>query len=902
MMEAAPAPTGLPSPSPIEPYAPVRPEAREHVEQLFEAALALPTGERPAFVSDAAGDNIRLAREVMALLRAHERADGLLERTPPRPPPPRSPGDRIGAYRIIGELGRGGMGVVYAAERDDGTFQRRVAIKVLRGDADPALEVRVVAERQILASLDHPSIARLFDGGITPDGRPFLVMEHVDGLPIDVYADRMRLSIDERLELFITVTEAVQHAHRNLVVHRDLKPSNILVTARSDVKLLDFGIAKLLNPALAPAGVPMTLDEHRALTPEYASPEQVSGAPLSTATDVYSLGVVLYRLLSGRPPYRFGKDSMATIVEVISRNEPSRPSEAIRGADPGEALEAAEARGTTPERLARRLEGDLDAIVLRALRKEPSQRYGSAELLAHDLRRHLEGEPVEARRGARGYRVRTFVRRHRVGIGAAAAMLVSLLAGAGAALWQARVASHERDRAAEALRQSEEVTGFLMSLFTVSDPTDTRLDEVTAGDLLRRGLLRVERLGSQPLIQGRMLEVVADVHLQLGQYEQAVELHRRALAILAGELGPEDPEVARAMNGLGVALRNVAGYEEARSLHREALRIQRARLSPNDTSTATTLGHLAYIEADLARRAALQEEMVGIRLASQDRDAVQIVGDLMALANTERGLGHYDDAVALLRRAREIGRTELGADDPRAATPLLHIGDIFRAHLGRSEEAEQLYREALAIQEAALGPYDLILIHGLHSLGDLLGIQGRHREAEATLQRAIEILSRALGTEHPRTVGSRLNLAAELSRQGRNREAEELYRSVIDTWERTRGPGHPSVAVARAALARVLAQMDRLGDAEREVRTALEIWNTAHGPRSLMTGLNLTQLGDVLRQRERTDRARSVYEEARMILLEHLDPDHPQVRDVDRRLVELELAEIEGPSTQGPIF
>ena len=881
----------------------MRPEARDRVEQLFEAALTLPAGERSAFVTDAAGDEPRLAGEVLALLRAHDRSEGLLERRPPPPPRPgRPPGDRIGPYRIVGELGRGGMGVVYAAERADGTFRRRVAIKVLRGDADPALGARVVAERQILASLDHPSIARLFDGGITADGRPFLVMEHVDGLPIDVYADRMRLGIDERLELLITVAEAVQYAHRSLVVHRDLKPSNILVTARGDVKLLDFGIAKLLDPALAPAGAPTTLDEHRALTPEYASPEQVTGAPLSTATDVYSLGVVLYRLLSGRAPYGFHTDAMAEIVEVVSRREPCRPSEAVRGVGPDEAWAVADARATAPERLARRLQGDLDAIVLRTLRKEPSQRYGSAELLAHDLRRHLEGEPVEARRGARGYRVRTFVRRHRVALGAAAVMLVSLLAGAGAALWQARVASHERDRAAEALRQSEEVTGFLMGLFSVGDTADARLDQVTAADLMRRGLLRVERLSSQPLIQGRMLGVIADVHLQLGQYERAVELHRRALATLAGELGPEDPEVARTMNALGVALRNVAGYDEARSLHREALRIQRSRLTPTDTAIATTLGFLAYIEADLARRAALQDEMLRIRLASPHRDAARIVGDLMARANTERGLGHYDDAVALLQEALEIGRTDLGPDDPRAATPLLHMGDIFREHLGRSEEAERLFREALAIQEAALGPHDLILIHGLHSLGELLGIEGRHRESEATLRRAIDVLSRALGPEHPRTVGSRLTLAAELARQGRHREAEGLYRSVVDAWERTRDPGHPSVAVARGALARELAQIGRLDEAEGEVRAALEIWNSAHGPRSLMAGLTRTHLGDVLRKKGRTERARAEYEEARAILLEHLAPDHPQVRDVDRGLAELKLAEIEGPSTAGPVF
>jgi serine/threonine protein kinase len=879
-------------------------DSRQRVEEIFEAAVDLPRAERASYIDRQRDDDPLVLAEVRALLAAHDRAGGLLERPLPPAPPPSSShaiqmGERIGSYRIVGELGRGGMGVVYAAERDDGQFRRRVAIKVLRADADPSLESRVIAERQILASLDHPHIARLLDGGITDDGRPFLVMEQVDGLPIDVYADRMRLTLDERLRLFCTVAEAVQHAHRNLVVHRDLKPSNILVTSRGDVKLLDFGIAKLLNPALGPAGAPHTLGDKRALTPEYASPEQIRGEPLNTASDVYSLGVVLYRLLAGVHPYDLENQSMQSVVEVISRKTPRKPSEAVAQLEASERDCVANDRRTTPDRLGRRLRGDLDAIVLRALRKEAADRYGSPERLAQDLSRHVDGQPVEARKGVRGYRFRSFLRRHRYGLVAVATIIVSLVGGAGAALWQAQVASEQRDRAEDALAQTEEIAAFLMSLFTVADPTDIQLDEITARDLLRRGLVRVEGLSSQPLVQARLMGVIADVHMQLGQYEDAIDLHRRSLAGRMAELGPEDPEVASAMNALGVSLRNVAGYDESRSLHQEALRIQRAALTPGDTALATTLGHLAYIEFDLHRRAELQRRMLELRTRALGSDHADVVDVLSSLANTERGLGHYEEAETLQRQALESAQRDLAPSDPRATLPMLHLGDILYGDLGRPDEAEALFRRAISIQERELGEYDLILIHGLHSLGDLLGEQGRHQEAERMLRRAIDILSRALGPEHPRTVGSNLGLAHELVLQGRGAEAEPLYQQTIAVWEESRGSGHPSVATARAGYALALEAMGRLDEAEAEARTALAIRRGALGERSIMAGLTLTSVGDILRRQGRVEEARNTYLEGHTILLEHLEPDHPQVRDIEVRLEALDLDPVQGPTTSG---
>jgi serine/threonine protein kinase len=879
----------------------VTPDVRQRVEEIFEAALDLPPSGRRAYVDSATDGDERIRGEVHALLAAHGQADGVLERELP-PPPTLRPDERLGPYRLVGELGRGGMGVVYAAERDDGQFRRRVAIKVLRSDAGPSLEARVVAERQILASLDHPNIARLLDGGVTRDGRPFLVMEHVDGLPIDVYADRMRLTVDERLRLFMTVAHAVQHAHRNLVVHRDLKPSNILVTSRGEVKLLDFGIAKLMNPALGPAESPHTA-EQRALTPEFASPEQIRGEPLNTASDVYSLGVVLYRLLTGRHPYEFENHSMQSIVDVVTNREPVRPSDCLDRPPPpgGDASEqCASNRRTSPERLRRRLRGDLDAIVLRALRKEPADRHGSAELLAQDLELHLVGLPVSARKGARGYRMRSFLRRHRYEVLAAVIVLLSLLGGAGAATWQATVAGVERDRAEDALRQSEEVTGFVMDLFTVSDPGEARLDEITAGDLMRRGRNRVEALSSEPLVQARMYGVIGELHTQLGQYEEAAELLRRALAGKMAALGTQDPETAQAMNQLGLAYNRRALYDEARALHEEALRIQRATLGPGDPAVAATIMHLARLEFDLRARDTLLRTVVEIEEQALGPDDAQVTNSLMTLANNARGLGHYDESVRLLRRALEARERTFGPENALTAMPMLHLGDVLYEYMGEPEEAERLFRRALGILQRQLGENDLTQIHGLHSLGDLLSRQGRFEEGQALLHRAIRILSASLGTRHPRTVGSELHLAGSLMRQRRFAEAEELIRDVSDVWTTAYGPEHPSVGTATLMLGQSLAGQRRFDEAEDLVRRAREIRANALGERSLMIGLTLTDLGDVVRQKGDIDRARSIYREGREILLEHLEPEHPQVQDIDLRLQALDVP-VTGPSTAGAL-
>ncbi|MGH7466713.1 MAG: serine/threonine protein kinase, partial [Longimicrobiales bacterium] len=502
---------------------------RQRIEEIFEAALELPREQRSVWLASACSGDLELLGEVIALLEAHERTDGILERDPAhivhQLEVESDEGRRIGPYRIAHELGRGGMGVVYLALREDGQFRHRVALKLLRGSADAdELYRRFLAERQILASLQHPNISQLLDGGVGDGRLPYLVMEYVEGVPITEYCDRHRLTLTARVRLFLEVCDAVHHAHKNLILHRDLKPSNILVTSTGQVKLLDFGIAKLLNPVLGGVEQPITRTDQRVLTPEYASPEQIRGDPLSTASDVYALGVVLYQLIAGQLPYKLTTRSAQELTDLICVREPERPSTVVARAA---SAAGAAARDLTAQRWQRALRGDLDAIAMMALRKEPARRYGSAELLAQDMARFLDGLPVLAQRGSRRYRMGKFLRRHRIEAVAAMFVTASLLTGAGLTLWQASVARSERDRASTALAESEQalaqsnrISAFLTSLFEANDPTRALGGEVTASELLRRGSRQVDQLEDQPIVQATMFDVLGRVHRSLGEYAE----------------------------------------------------------------------------------------------------------------------------------------------------------------------------------------------------------------------------------------------------------------------------------------------------------------------------------------------------------------------------------------------
>lgn len=632
-------------------------ERFHRADAVFDAALDLAPADRASFLDAACAHDPDVRSDVEALLRAHETsatffdapavafAAPLLHAADLMPAALAGTGlpTRVGPFRFVREIGRGGMGAVFLAERDDGHFDQRVALKLVRHVGAVDLVPRFLEERRILARLEHPRIARLVDGGVTGDGVPWFAMEFVDGKPIDHYCDDRALSITQRLELFAGVCDAVQYAHQHFVVHRDLKPSNIFVTADGQLKLLDFGVAKLLDPIRTPEDVTSTDSLVRAMTPEYAAPEQVRGEPASAATDVYALGVLLYALLTGQRPYAVRGLSPAQVERIVCELDPARPSATLAAgfATESQRLERARARNTTPDRLRRTLGGDLDTIVLKSLSKEPDLRYASADQLARDIRRHLTGHPVIARRQTVSYRLRRFVNRRRVEVFAAIGVALSLLVGAVFSFEQARNARAERDRAQAASRETEATNTFLLRLFEASDPADAPGDTLTAGELVRRAAARVDQLRAEPAEQARLLVVTARLDENLGQFGAARAALERALALRErGTHSGDDDQLAAAdvLVRLSRELLSLGQFAAADSVAHRALSVQERRLGPEHPTVAATLhqlGSIAVYRGDLAaaesyhrRGLAVRERTLGVE-DSLTADSHLLVGSTL---------------------------------------------------------------------------------------------------------------------------------------------------------------------------------------------------------------------------------------------------------------------------------
>jgi serine/threonine protein kinase/tetratricopeptide (TPR) repeat protein len=587
----------------------------QHVKQVLNAALEIPPHERAGFLDRETNGDTALRAEVESLLASFDSAGAFIEApaiapAPLAQPESLSPGSSLGPYHIVQLIAEGGMGAVYQAVRVDDLYRKVVAVKVIRHSVygEYALK-RFDTERQILAHLDHPAIARLLDGGTTPDGRPYFVMDFIAGTPIDEYCDARRLTIAERLQLFLTVCSAVHYAHQNLVVHRDLKPLNILITEEGSLKLLDFGIAKLVDAEAL--GGDNTVTMMQPMTPEYASPEQVRGQPVTTASDVYSLGVLLYRLLTGHRLYAVESRSVEEIFDNVRNCEPRRPSTAIRSLepDPGPGRETitltpelvGARRSTKPEKLEKQLAGDLDNILLMALRKEPLRRYSSVEQFAGDLRRHLEGHPVSARPDTIRYRTGKFIRRHRTGVMAAALVILSLVAGIIGTSWQAHVAEQHRRRAEQ---RFNEVRGLANAvLFELHDAIVPLPGSTEARQLLVKRAQRYldslasESAGDEGLQHERAMayERIGDVlglpsQPNLGQTAAALENYRKALSI-DGELAGNAPasftlqmDMARAYNRICSIQQSTGQFREALAACRQAEAIQQdqAERRPTD--------------------------------------------------------------------------------------------------------------------------------------------------------------------------------------------------------------------------------------------------------------------------------------------------------------------------------
>jgi serine/threonine-protein kinase len=700
-------------------------------------------------------------------------------------PAPHDPaaGLRIGAYKVLRELGHGGMGAVYLAARADDQYQKRVAIKVVKAGAFGEDAIRHFRrERQILASLDHPNIARLLDGGATDEGLPYLVMEHVEGQPIGRYCDTNRLPTAERLRLFRAVCSAVQYAHRNLVVHRDIKPGNVLVAADGVPKLLDFGVAKLLNPELS--GEPATATG-LAMTPEYASPEQARGEPITTASDVYSLGVLLYELLTGQRPYRIKSRQALDVLRAVCEEEPEKPSTAVARTTPVTTAEGTNApattaevvsaaRAATPDKLRRRLRGDLDNIVMMALRKEPQQRYPSVEALSEDIRRHLEGLPVVARQPTLGYLTGKFVRRNRGAVLAALTIAGLILSFGVTATLQSRQIARERDQAARERDKAQKVSEFLASLFKASKPSEAQGKPVTARDILDRGTGKIAtQLADQPEVRATLLYTIGDVYMALGANDRARGLLEEALAERRRLFPGDHPDTAVSLASLGLLYEIQDDQPRAESLYRESLAMRRRLFGE---------GH------------------------------PEVARSLEALANLLNDKGDPATAEPMLRESLAIHRKAFAADDRRVLASMTNLAVVLSAR-GRHAEAESLFRDVLAARRRAGGETPALGV-ALENVGNVLFEQRRFPEAESFHRESLEVRRRLFGADDWRVGMQLVNVGAVLSATGRCGEGEGLLREGLSVLRKSMGEDHVLTATAKSRLGGCLVEGGMYAEAE----------------------------------------------------------------------------------------
>jgi serine/threonine-protein kinase len=794
----------------------------ERVERLFDRLIDATPKERQQTLEELGVDDASLRREVERLLEAAAADGGLLDE---------DAGERfatlleevldcdesgksgapqqVGPWRVVHEVGRGGMGVVYLAERAEGDFEQRVALKLLKRGLDTdEIVARFARERKILARLEHPAIARLIDGGLSEDGRPYLTMEYVQGVPITDYCHERKLGLNERLSLFRRICEAVHFAHRKLIAHRDLKPSNILVTTDGDLKLLDFGVAKVVGGDDGEGDLLTRLGD-QPLTPAYAAPEQLRGEPASTASDIYSLGTILFELLAGRRPNRTAADGERHSNDIVMK-----PSEAAR--TDAESVPEKDAAAVSPKGAPRRIAGDLDAIVATAMRGEPDRRYPSAQALAEDIRRFLDDEPVWARPDSAAYRIRKFVRRHRVGVSASALLLVALIGAVVAVLSQSQARIREA-------RKAEEVKEFVLDLFAAADPATARGEELTVRELIEAGADQVSRkLERQPLVRAEMEMVLGELYRTLGLSEQALSLLDRSLASYESVTRDPQPGRASALRAKGATLSDQGKLAEAEDLLRQALAMHRGTLGPEDPEVAEDL-------------------------------------DWLGLVLRQRG--EFDDSETALRDSLSIRQAALGEDHEEVATSLNNLA-VLRRERGAYAEAESLYRRALEIRLATLGRIHTDTADTLNNLAALLYFQGRWAEARERFLEVAAIYAQLYGESHPRTIMGQNNIGVVSLALGLNDEARPRFETVLESWRSLEGETHPNALMTRANLGLIEADEGDLDGAEALFRELLSLAEVSLGEKHPVTAVFASRLAAVLSYRGRYEDAASLYEEA----------------------------------------
>lgn len=819
--------------------------------ELLDRLLISARGEIPGLDTPPAEDEA-LVSGLIAELAEH---DGI------------QPGSMVGAFRIIEQIGAGGMGVVFLAERAEGGFGQRVALKLLaHNSGDPGAVRLFQRERELLAQLEHPGIARLIDGGLTERSRPWFAMEYIDGLPLDRHADGSHQSVDERLGLFLQACDALDYAHRRLILHRDIKPANMLVDKDGALRLVDFGLGRVFDPETI-ADTESTIAAGR-MTPGYASPEQACGEPVTVASDVYQLGLVLHTLLTGESPYRLEGHNTFEIARTISEATIRPPSERWRQSGSDE--RANRMFGQHARTVQRRLSGDLDNIVLTALARDSGARYASAAALAEDIRRHLRRIPVQARAGTRSYRMKRFIQRNAVAVSAAGLFIAVLLVSAVLLGLQARELELERDRAVKESQRAQlqaakanQVTGFLVQLFKSADPAEETGRETPIGDLIERGEAQIDALDDQPLVQAELLRTMAEVNAALGEYEQAEALLIRAGATI--ENVPSASEAAKARVALARAsnLLSLSNYAQAEDIVQGV--IGQADQVPSmlvDQSKSL----LADLQQTTGRLDAARATLAGL-VADRNPDTAPEELDARiarSLAIVHARQSNLDAAIEQFRRALEIRRQLHGPRHPETTGAMGNLGTAL-LQKGRLQEGKEIVAQALEIETDVLGPDHPDLAYWLKQLGTASRAAGDPVAAVGFYRRGLAILRSSLGEDHPQTASMKYSLATVLSDLGEHREALDALNEVLAVRRQTVGDSHPRVANVLHGIGVIECRQEQFVQCRTSLENALEIRLNVLGENHMDVASSHIALARLAHDQDDSSRARQHLSEAKRI-------------------------------------
>jgi serine/threonine protein kinase/tetratricopeptide (TPR) repeat protein len=865
---------------PVEPSA----ETWRKAFALFEHFMTLDPAERGRELAMLAATNAQLYSQVLTLLGASRPSDVTAipggRRATDIHPMSDAPAAqvRFGPYRLEKQIGIGGMGEVWLARRSDGRFDGLVALKVLHAHiAQSSARERFVREGKILGQLSHPNIARLLDAGSTPLGVSYLVLEYVEeGVPIDQWCDERKLDITARLQLFLQICAAVSHAHAHLVIHRDLKPPNILVTAHGEIKLLDFGIAKLLENEESAGETELTRMGGRAMTLDFAAPEQILGLPVTTATDVYSLGVLLYLLLCGNLPHQRRQRNPHELEKELIDSRPPTLSRALSNAE--ELALIADRRATTPHKLKRALAGDLDTIVRKTLRVEPDRRYKSVEQLADDINRFLTARPVTAVRDTWTYRTRKFVSRHAVGAAIASVASV-LLAGFVLAMYlQMQRTDLERARA-------ERVSSFLVELFEQSDPYKTRSNEVTARELLDKGAARItESLGEHPETLAALTGTMGQIYSRLGVPEHAIPLLEQARRAHETRHGASNAEAATIANELGVALLDIGRLDEAKHALERALAIRTKVVgaeSPEVAETLVDLGTLAFEAGEHASAEKYFRDSLALYSKLDHSSSTQAANAMLELANLMSHLGRYQESIGLLRNALKIDRVALGEDHPRVIMEMHSLAYALQMERDYAAAAP-LFEESNERIRRTLGPDHPYTIDMLSNYARFLRRRGELEAAEPIFREVIGSNIRTRGASHPDVGTAQANLAILLHDAGRLDEAKQAYESAIETYSKSLPPEHPSFISVYAGLGRVLIDESRVKEGLPMLERAVDIGQETMTPESPSLAMARVSLASALVQLHEYDKADALLKGSYEIVLRTQGEESAVVRHARR--------------------